>query len=558
MIDGIYKPRVSNIEDLDNPTILQTLKAMKQYVVDHAIQGEPGPQGPTGPAGATGQQGLEGPQGPQGATGSQGPKGDTGAQGPQGPEGPQGPAGATGKAGQGFNYTGTWIDDNEYHAYDVVTYEGASYVCKNAVSGSNTPPSDDTTNWDTFAAKGADGAKGEQGAPGPQGPTGPTGATGATGPQGIPGTTGATGATGPQGVQGPRGEKGADGASFVVSGTVETVEDLPPTGTAGEAYFVGSIAPRPVYVWSSNLSAWVNQGPLQGPQGEQGEQGPTGPTGATGSQGPEGPQGPQGPAGPTGATGASGKAATIEIGTVETLPAGSSAKVTNSGDENAAVVNFGIPRGATGATGPKGDTGEQGPQGPKGEQGLQGIQGPKGDKGDTGAQGPQGERGPQGVQGPKGDKGDTGAQGLQGERGPQGPQGAQGPAGDPLSVLAAYPVGSIYMSVNSTSPNSLFGGTWERFANGRCLVGVNESDTVFSSAQKTGGEKAHTLTINEMPSHTHAYRFARDDAKGSNYAYPRSNFADSQKQGTTNATGGGEAHNNLQPYITVYMWRRTA
>ena len=436
MIDGIYKPRVSNIEDLDNPTILQTLKAMKQYVVDHAIQGEPGPQGPTGPAGATGQQGPEGPKGDTGATGSQGPKGDTGAQGPQGPEGPQGPTGATGEAGQGFNYMGTWIDDNEYHAYDVVTYEGASYVCKNAVSGSNTPPPDDTTNWDTFAAKGADGAKGEQGAPGPQGPTGPTGATGATGPQGIPGTTGATGATGPQGVQGPRGEKGADGASFVVSGTVETVEDLPPTGTAGEAYFVGSIAPRPVYVWSENLSAWVNQGPLQGPQGEQGEQGPTGPTGATGSQGPEGPQGPQGPAGPTGATGASGKAATIEIGTVETLPAGSSATVTNTGDKNAAVVNFGIPRGATGATGPKGDTGEQGPRGPKGEQGLQGIQGPKGDKGDTGAQGPQGERGPQGVQGPKGDKGDTGAQGPQGERGPQGPQGAQGPAGPSYTLYS--------------------------------------------------------------------------------------------------------------------------
>ena len=308
MIDGIYKPRVSNIEDLDNPTILQTLKAMKKYVVEHAIQGEPGPQGPQGPTGATG------------------------ATGPQGPEGPQG---ATGEAGQGFNYMGTWIDDNEYHPYDVVVYEGAAFVCKNTVSGSNTPPSDDTTNWDIFASKGATGAtgatgpqgeqgpagptgatgaKGEQGDPGPQGPQGiqgprgMPGATGATGPQGIPGATGATGATGPQGIQGPQGEKGADGASFVVSGTVETVEDLPPTGTAGEAYFVGSVAPRPVYVWSSNLSAWVNQGPLQGPQGEQGPQGPTGPTGATGPQGPEGPQGPQGPAGVTGPQGPQGEA----------------------------------------------------------------------------------------------------------------------------------------------------------------------------------------------------------------------------------------------------------
>ena len=309
----------------------------------------------------------------------------TGIEGPAGPKGDKGDTGATGPAGadgQGFNYMGTWIDDNEYHPYDVVAYEGSSFVCKNAVSGSNTPPPNDTTNWDIFASKGADGAKGEQGDPGPQGPTGPTGATGATGPQGISGATGATGATGPQGIQGPQGEKGADGASFVVSGTVETVEDLPPTGTAGEAYFVGSVAPRPVYVWSANLSAWVNQGPLQGPQGEQGPQGPTGPTGATGPRGPEGPQGPQGPTGAPGATGAGGKAATVEVGTVTTLPAGSSATVTNAGSDTAAIFNFGIPRGATGATGPRG------PQGPQGPRGPQGPQGPQGEKGEAGSSSP--------------------------------------------------------------------------------------------------------------------------------------------------------------------------
>ena len=186
-------------------------------------------------------------------------------------------------------------------------------------------------------------------------------------------------------------------------------------------------------------------------------------------------------------------------------------------------------------------TGETGPQGAKGERGATGQQGPKGDPG------PQGE---------KGDTGATGQQGPKGNPGPQGEQGPKGDPGDPLSVLSAYPIGSIYMSVNSTSPNSLFGGTWERFANGRCLVGVNESDTDFSSAQKTGGEKAHTLLTSEMPRHNHPLSYSI--TSGDNiYLRNQSGNAASFKQ-TTGYQGGGEAHNNLQPYITVYMWRRTA
>ena len=167
-----------------------------------------------------------------------------------------------------------------------------------------------------------------------------------------------------------------------------------------------------------------------------------------------------------------------------------------------------------------------------------------------------GQQGPKGDTGPQGEKGDTGATGQRGPQGEKGDTGAQGPPGNPLSVLTAYPIGSIYMSVNSTSPNSLFGGTWERFANGRCLVGVNESDTDFSSAQKTGGEKAHTLLISEMPRHNHPLSYSI--TSGDNiYLRNQSGNAASFKQ-TTGYQGGGEAHNNLQPYITVYMWRRTA
>lgn len=70
-------------------------------------------------------------------------------------------------------------------------------------------------------------------------------------------------------------------------------------------------------------------------------------------------------------------------------------------------------------------------------------------------------------------------------------------------VNLIYPVGSIYMSVNDVSPESFMGGTWERFANGQVLVGVDENDTDFNASGKTGGEKSHVLSADEMPSHSH-------------------------------------------------------
>lgn len=199
------------------------------------------------------------------------------------------------------------------------------------------------------------------------------------------------------------------------------------------------------------------QGP-QGPQGETGPQGPAGPQGPEGPAGPQGPQGetgPQGPAGaegatgpqgPQGATGATGQSANISIGTVTTLSAGSEATVVNSGTSMDAVLDFGIPQGATGATGP------QGPQGETGATGATGPQGPKGDTGDTGPQGP------------KGDTGDTGPQGATGATGPQGPQGetgATGPAGTSATIavgsVTTLPAGSNATVTNSgTSSSAVF------------------------------------------------------------------------------------------------------
>ena len=66
-----------------------------------------------------------------------------------------------------------------------------------------------------------------------------------------------------------------------------------------------------------------------------------------------------------------------------------------------------------------------------------------------------------------------------------------------------YPVGSIYMSVNSTNPKNLFGGTWVAWGTGRVPVGIDTSQTEFASVEKTGGEKTHKLKVSEMPSHEH-------------------------------------------------------
>lgn len=124
------------------------------------------------------------------------------------------------------------------------------------------------------------------------------------------------------------------------------------------------------------------------------------------------------------------------------------------------------------------------------------------------------------------------------------------------ALEAVYPVGSIYVNAtDSTNPSSLLGfGTWTEFGSGRVMVGYNSGDSDFDSLEETGGAKTHTLTIAEMPSHNHSYTYTSTanvniDAGGSLY---------SAASGTTGNTGGGGAHNNLQPYIVVRMWKRTA
>jgi hypothetical protein len=123
-------------------------------------------------------------------------------------------------------------------------------------------------------------------------------------------------------------------------------------------------------------------------------------------------------------------------------------------------------------------------------------------------------------------------------------------------IDAIYPVGSIYISTSSTNPGTTFNrGTWEAFATGRTLVGIDTSQSEFNTVEETGGAKTHTLTINEIPAHTHGIT-----SGGSLNQYGTTNHGAnlSDRTNTSQSAGGGQAHNNLQPYIVTYMWKRTA
>ncbi len=142
--------------------------------------------------------------------------------------------------------------------------------------------------------------------------------------------------------------------------------------------------------------------------------------------------------------------------------------------------------------------------------------------------------------------------------------------GNKASMLAVvYPVGSIYINVsNSANPNTLFGfGTWAALAPGRMLLGAGTGTDSRGEARSfaggsSGGEYSHILTVSELPSHNHSVpQGTTVPTQGGSYNYAS---GDDVTTGTMSApppsgdTGGGAAHNNLSPYLTVYMWQRTA
>jgi hypothetical protein len=135
----------------------------------------------------------------------------------------------------------------------------------------------------------------------------------------------------------------------------------------------------------------------------------------------------------------------------------------------------------------------------------------------------------------------------------------------------AYPVGSIYMNASvATNPGTLLGfGTWATFGAGKVPVGIDSTDDDFdivgsgTNTNGTTGAKTHTLAKTEIPPHTHTYTRSSHninaDNLGSRAGAPISATTSAGNVGENgDGTGSASPHNNLQPYIVVHMWTRTA
>lgn len=123
------------------------------------------------------------------------------------------------------------------------------------------------------------------------------------------------------------------------------------------------------------------------------------------------------------------------------------------------------------------------------------------------------------------------------------------------SASGQLPVGFVFISVVSTNPKNLLGyGTWVAFAEGRCLIGAGTSDQTFTAGD-TGGESTHTLTVDEMPQHKHSIYGSSSSQVGGTSKHIQQVSSMNRSSGSA---GGDSPHNNLQPYIVVYMWKRTA
>lgn len=219
----------------------------------------------------------------------------------------------------------------------------------------------------------------------------------------------------------------------------------------------------------------------------------------------------------------------------ETLAPGSAATASWATVDGAKVLMIGVPQGIQGPQGPKGDPGKDGSGSVSSVNGVASV---GGNVTLTAA--------------------DVGA--LPDTYTPP-VTSVDGKTGDvSVDMLGAYPVGSIYLSAAETSPASLFGGTWERIED-RFLLAAGST----YAAGSTGGESTHTLTVNEIPTHNHYFDTTANSGDvsnpgnqlrtGSENAYATNN-GNGHTRLVTSSMGGSKPHNNLPPYLAVYMWKR--
>jgi microcystin-dependent protein len=541
-------------------------------------QGLIGATGATGPTGATGANGI---QGETGAVGATGPTGLTGATGPTGPEGATGPAGATGATGPtGVGETGATGPTGLTGATGATGPQGETGSFGGVTFDYVYETSFPTEVHDTF-------------------------------PSGILGFNNTTISSATEfyisffdadDVSTEGFLNTIDDSTSEIKGNFKIYD----AGTPEDYAFFAIIGTHthhnnhfhvPVSYMSGSVTGFTDADALRitfARTGDAGDVGPTGPTGLTGATGPTGATGEIGATGATGPVGATG--ATGDIGpTGDTGPTGATGPVGATG-----------PMGATGATGLQGENGEAGAigaTGATGPSGLQGDTGPAGENGSIGATGPTGPIGPTGVTGATGPTGVT-SPGL-----PTGSitqfAGSTAPSGW-LSCDGTNVSRTTYadlFAVLGTTYGSGDGSTTFALPNmkGRIPVGFDSAQTEFDALGETGGAKTHTLTSAEMPSHTHtqnSHNHTQDShghttvnagshghaiyglntgiPGGSNgfgigmlrlndggYNYVSStagdhghtingNTATNQATTATNQnTGGGGAHNNLQPYIVL-------
>lgn len=175
-------------------------------------------------------------------------------------------------------------------------------------------------------------------------------------------------------------------------------------------------------------------------------------------------------------------------------------------------------------------------------------------------------RGPAGATGPTGPEGPIGPIG---ETGPEGPEGPAGPSGgDPLQ---SFPVGAVYISTVATDPGTLFGGTWAAMPAGKMLINIDAGDSTMDTALETGGSKTKVTPVHthSTPNHTHSTDthtpVAANTIQGTGSTVQRTTAAAtthshaiaSSGGGTTGAATGSDI-DVMNPFVVVYMWRRTA